>query len=204
MKLNSLMTLSFTAALLLPSIAHAASTAPVSTAAVSNTAGVVQLTQTLDARKLSNGATIQARLMNTVHLPDGTKLPSGTLLTATVENDNLQDGNVRLALRFTAAQLKHGAPVPLAARIVDVSTGAYNDGEPNEVTVPETLDNVNASEDVQDVVAGVNLHSQGSSANSGVFVSKTKGDVKLPAGMQFELAIRTGATATAAAAAAAE
>jgi hypothetical protein len=199
MKLNSLMTLSFTAALLLPSIARAASIAPTSTAATSNTAGVVQLTQTLDARKLSTGATIQTRLMNTVHLPDGTKLPSGTLLTATVENDKLQDGNVRLVLRFTSAQLKHGATVPLSARIVDVATGANNDGESNGVTVPETLDNVNASEDIQDVVEGVNLHSQDSSANSGVFVSKTKGDVKLPAGMQFELAFRAGAAATAAA-----
>jgi hypothetical protein len=198
MKLNSLTTLSFTAALLLPAIAHAAPTAPASTAAISGTAGVVQLTETLDARKLSKGATIQTRLMSTVHLPDGTKLPSGTLLTATVENDSLQNGNVRLALRFTAAQLKHGATVPLAARIVDVSTGEYNDGEPDEVTVPDTLNNVNASEDIEDVVSGVNLHSQDSSANSGVFVSKTKADVKLPAGTQLELAIRTGVSATAA------
>ena len=198
MKLNSLMTLSFTAALLLPSIAHAALTAPASTAAISNTAGVVELTQSLDARKLSKGATIQTRLMNTVHLPDGTKLPSGTLLTATVENDSLQDGNVRLALRFTAAQLKHGATVPIAARIVAVSTGAFNDGEPDDVTVPNTLDNADTSADMLDVVSGVNLHSQNSSANSGVFVSKTKADVKLPSGTQLELAIRTGAGATAA------
>jgi hypothetical protein len=198
MKLNLLTTLSFTAALLLPSIAHAAPTEPVSTAPIGNIAGVVELTQTLDARKLSKGATIQTRLMNTVHLPNGTKLPSGTLLTATVENDSLQDGNVRLALRFTAAQLKHGATVPLAARIVAVATGADNDGEPDDVTVPETLDNVGTTQDVLDVVSGVNLHSQDSSPNSGVFVSKTKADVKVPAGTQLELAIRTGAGATAA------
>jgi hypothetical protein len=198
MKLNSLTTLSFTAALLLPSIAHAAPAAPVSTAAANNTAGVVELTQTLDARKLSKGATIQTRLMHTVQLPNGTKLPSGTLLTATVENDSLQDGNVRLALRFTAAQLKHGATVPIAARIVAVSAGGDNDGEPDDVTVPDTLDNEGASEDVLDVVSGVNLHSQDSSANSGVFVSKTKADVKIPSGTQLELALRTGAGATAA------
>jgi hypothetical protein len=51
---------------------------------------------------------------------------------------------------------------------------------------------------VLDVVSGVNLHSQVSSANSGVFLSKTKADVKLPSGTQLELAIRTGAGATAA------
>jgi len=197
MKLNTLTTLSFTAALLLPSIAHAAPAAPVSTDATTNTAGVVELTQTLDARKLSKGATIQARLMDTVHLPNGTKLPSGTLLTATVENDSLQDGNVRLALRFTAAQPKHGPAVPIAARIVAVATEADNDGEPNEVMVPETLDDAGTSADVLDVVSGVNLHSQVSSANSGVFVSKTKGDVKIPNGTQLELALRTGAGATA-------
>jgi len=133
-----------------------------------------------------------------VQLPNGTKLPSGTLLTATVENDSLQDGNVRLALRFTAAQLKHGATVPIAARIVAVSAGGDNDGEPDDVTVPDTLDNEGASEDVLDVVSGVNLHSQDSSANSGVFVSKTRADVKIPSGTQLELALRTGAGATAA------
>jgi hypothetical protein len=197
MKLNTLTTLSFTAALLLPAIAHAAPAVPVSTAATSNTAGVVELTQSLDARKLSKGATIQARLINTVHLANGTKLPSGTLLTATVENDTLQDGNVRLALRFTAAQPKHGAAVPVAARIVAVSTGAFNDGEPDSISVPETLDNTDTSEDVLDVVSGVNLHSMVSSPNSGVFVSKTKSNVKIPAGTQFELALRPAAGATA-------
>lgn len=190
MKLNLLLPLSFTAALLLPSIAQAAHGKPASAVAIGDTAGVVELTHSLDARKLSNGATVQARLIDTVHLPDGTKLPSGTLLTATVVNDSLQDGNVRLALRFTTAQLKHGATVPLHARIVAAATGADNDGEPDEPLVPDTLDNVSPSGDVQDVVSGVNLHSQDSSANSGVFVSKTKDDVKLPSGMQMELALR--------------
>ncbi len=197
MKLNSLMTLSFTAALLLPTIAQAAPTGPASTTAIGNTAGVVELNRSLDARKLSKGATVEARLIDTVHLPDGTKLPSGTLLTATVENDSLQDGNVRLALRFTTAQLKHGATVPLHARIVDAATDADNDGEPDGALVPDTLTDVGASDDVQDVVSGVNLHSQANSANSGVFVSKTKDDVKLPSGMQMELALRPAvATAT--------
>ncbi len=196
MKLNPLMTLSFAAALLLPSIAYAAPTGPASTTAIGNTAGVVELTQSLDARKLSKGATVHARLIDTVHLPNGTKLPSGTVLTATVENDSLQDGNVRLALRFTAAQLKHGATVPVRARIVAAATGADNDGEPDETLVPDTLDYVSPSGDVQDVVAGVNLHSQDSSANSGVFVSKTKDDVKLPSGMQMELALRPAGVTT--------
>jgi hypothetical protein len=197
MKLNTLTTLSFTAALLLPAIAHAAPTTPASTAAITNIAGVVELTQQLDARKLTQGATIQTRLLNTVHLPDGTKLPGGTLLTATVENDSLQGGNVRLALRFTAARLKNGQTLPIAARIVAVATDADDDGEPDYVAVPDTLDIASTSEDVLDVVSGVDLHSKVTSPNSGVFVSKTKADVKLPNGTQFELALRPGAGATA-------
>jgi hypothetical protein len=197
MKLNTLTTLSFAAALLLPAIAHAAPTTPASTAAITNIAGVVELTQQLDARKLTQGATIQTRLLNTVHLPDGTKLPGGTLLTATVENDSLQGGNVRLALRFTAARLKNGQTLPIAARIVAVATDADDDGEPDYVAVPDTLDIASTSEDVLDVVSGVDLHSKVTSPNSGVFVSKTKADVKLPNGTQFELALRPGAGATA-------
>jgi hypothetical protein len=197
MKLNTLTTLSLTAALLLPAIAHAAPTTPASAAANTNTAGVVELTRQLDARTLTKGATIQTRLMSTIHLPDGTKLPSGTLLTATVENDSLQDGNVRLALRFTAARLKNGQTLPIAARIVAVATDADDDGEPDYVAVPDTLDIASTSEDVLDVVSGVDLHSKVTSPNSGVFVSKTKADVKLPNGTQFELALRPGAGATA-------
>jgi hypothetical protein len=197
MKLNTLTTLSFAVALLLPAIAHAAPTTPASTAAITNIAGVVELTQQLDARKLTQGATIQTRLLNTVHLPDGTKLPGGTLLTATVENDSLQGGNVRLALRFTAARLKNGQTLPIAARIVAVATDADDDGEPDYVAVPDTLDIASTSEDVLDVVSGVDLHSKVTSPNSGVFVSKTKADVKLPNGTQFELALRPGAGATA-------
>ena len=197
MKLNTLTTLSFTAALLMPAIAHAAPTTPASTAANTSIAGVVELTQQLDARKLTKGATVQTRLMSTIHLPDGTKLPSGTLLTATVENDSLQEGNVRLALRFTSARLKNGQTLPIAARIVAVSTGADNDGEPDDEVVPDTLDAASTSEQVLGVVSGVDLNSKVSSPNSGVFVSKTKADVKIPNGTQFELALRPGAGATA-------
>ncbi len=194
MKLNTLTTFSAAAALmLLPSLSHAAATNMANTPTITKTPGIVELTQQLDARKLTQGATIQTRLMSTVRLPDGTKLPSGTLLTATVENDSLQSGNVRLALRFTAAELKHGQTVPIKARIVAISTGGDSDGEPDDLTVPDTLDSASTSEDVEDVVSGVDLHSRVSSPNSGVFVSKTKDNVKLPDGTQLELALIPGA-----------
>jgi hypothetical protein len=198
MKLNTLTTLSAAAALvLLPSLSHAAPSNTGNSPAATNIAGVVELTRPLDARKLTRGATIETRLMSTVRLPDGTKLPSGTLLTATVVNDSLQNGNVRLALRFTAAQLKHGQAVPIKARIVAVSTDADSDGEPDDVMVPETLDAANTSEEVEDVVSGVDLNSKVTSPNSGVFVSKTKNNVKLPDGTQLELSLTLAPGATA-------
>jgi hypothetical protein len=192
MKLNTLTTFSAAAALmLLPSLSHAASTTAVSTPAV------VQLTQGLDARKLTPGATIETQLVSTIHLPDGTKLPSGTLLTATVVNDTLQGRNVQLALRFTDARLKHGQTVPIKAMILAVAPNAYSDSDQDAEVVPDTEDSPRSSVEVLDVVSGVDMHSRASGPNSGVFVSSTKTDVKLPSGTQMELAITPGAAATA-------
>jgi hypothetical protein len=191
MKLNTLTTLSFTAALMLvPSFAHAATTATVRTPAI------VALPQGLDARKLTPGATIETRLLSTVHLPDGTKLPSGTLLTATVESDSLQGKNVRLALRFTDARLKHGQTVPINATILSVATDAEDDGEPDAAILPDSGDTGEQSVDMLGVVSGVDMHSRVSDLNSGVFVSSTKTDVKLPGGTQFELALTPRQAAT--------
>jgi hypothetical protein len=192
MKLITLTTFSAAAALmLLPSLSHAASTTAVSTPAI------VELPQGLDARKLTPGATIETQLVSTVHLPDGTKLPGGTLLTATVVNDTLQGRNVRLALRFTDARLKHGQIVPIKAMILDVAPASYSDGDLDAEIVPDTETGPKESMDVLGVVSGVDMHSRASGPNSGVFVSSTKTDVKLPSGTQFELAITPGAAAPA-------
>ena len=177
--------------LLLPSIAPAQTLA-------SNTPGVVELTHALDAKKLTSGATIQTRLTHPVRLADGTKLPTGTWLNASVAQDDMQiDGKVKLALRFTEARMKDGKTVPIKATILAVATQptpVTNAANQEEVLMP-VPDNLTNQPDIIDAIgisSGVDLHSKASSQNSGVFVTTTKDDIKLPEGTKMELALASG------------
>ena len=191
MKLQLLTTLPAAAALLLLPY-----TAPAQTLA-SNTPGVVELTHALDARKLAPDATIQMRLTHAVKLKDGTVLPKGTWLNATVVQDDMQiEGKSKLALRFTDAKIKDKT-VPIKATILAVatqSTPVTNDPDASDVLlpVPNNLDNQPNDIDATGVSAGVDLHSKASSQNSGVLVSTTKDDIKLPLGTKMELALAPG------------
>ena len=192
MKHNWITALPIAGALLLfPSIAPAQTLA-------SNTPGVVELTHALDSKKLTSGATIQTRLTHPVRLADGTKLPTGTWLNATVAEDDMQvGGKVKLALRFTEARMKDGKTVPIKATILAVATqptpvtNAANDEEVL-MPVPENLNNQPDIVDATGVASGVDLHSKASSQNSGVFVTSTKDDIKLPLGTKMELALASG------------
>lgn len=179
MKTKWLTTLPVAAALLIqPSITRAQDV-------VSNTPGIVAFTHGLDAQKLATGAIVRVQLTNTVRFADGTKLPNGTWLSATVVQDSLQRGDVRLALRFTKAELKHGATIPIKATILGVSS-VYNASSDLAMTIPNSSKD---SFDVEDLTSGVDLHSKVSSQDSGVFVSKTKNDVKFNTNTEMELAI---------------
>ena len=82
------------ALLLFPSITPAQSLA-------SDSIGVVMLIHPVDAKKLSSGATIPMKLTHPVPFSNGTQLPAGTMLDATVVQDDMQlDGslNLRFAL----------------------------------------------------------------------------------------------------------
>ncbi len=184
MKLKLLTTLPVASALLLlPAFSYAAPT-------VVNTPGVVQLNHELDARKAMPGEMIQTRLTGTVHLADGTKLPGGTWLTAKVVDDAVHPDNVRLALQFTEARLKDGTKIPIKATIMDVAPNPYeNSTGQSSIMIPDNLNNMRDSIDAIGVESGVDMHSRVSSPVSGVFVSKTKDDVKLPSGTEFELAL---------------
>lgn len=183
MKLKSMTTLPVAATLLLlPALSYAAPR-------VMNTPGVVQLTHELDARKAMPGEIIETRLTHTVRLADGTKLPGGSWLTAKVVRDAVQPDHVSLALRFTSAKLKDGTTIPIKATIIDVAPNAYNASGEGSMMVPDNLNNMRDSIDAIGVESGVDMHSRVSSPNSGVFVSKTKDDVKLPYGTELELAL---------------
>jgi hypothetical protein len=176
---------------LLPSISPAQTNA-------TKTAGVVELTHNLDANKLAPGATIQTRLVEAVHLPDGTTLPRGSWLDATVEQDDMQiDGKIKFALRFTDAKTKDGKTIPIKAMIIAVATQVEpvaNDPDLLETMLPVSgnLNNQTQGVDALGVASGVDMYSKTSSQNSGVFVTTKKNDVKLPNGTKLALAITSG------------
>jgi hypothetical protein len=150
----------------------------------------VALTKTLDAKKDKPGEQFRAKLDRTVHLKNGTELPHGTILIGEVTSDDMQlSGNSRMALCFTEAKLKDGKTIPLKAMIVGVQPP---DGDvPMEQYQPYELpwNDRTLQVDQLGVISGVDLHSRIASRNSGVFVTKTKDDVKLSGGSQLTLAL---------------
>jgi hypothetical protein len=178
--------------LLFPSLTPAQSLA-------SDSIGVVELTHPVDGKKLTSGTTIQTRLVHPVTFANGTKLPAGTVLNATVVQDDMQlDGKAKLALRFTDARMKDGKTIPIKATILAVATqpipgpNGPEMGE-TELEVPANLNNQSDVVDSEGVSPGVDLHAKASSQNSGVFVTKSKDDIKLPYGTKIELALASGA-----------
>jgi hypothetical protein len=164
----------------------------------SETPGVVELTHAIDGKKLTSGAIVQMRLTHTVHLSNGTSLPTGTWLNATIAEDDLQiEGKAKLALRFTEAKMKDGKTIPIKATILAVATEPQpvaNDPDSVQTVllVPANLQNQSDDITASGVASGVDLHSKASSQNSGVFVTKTKDDIKLPLGTKMELALTSG------------
>jgi hypothetical protein len=192
MKLTWIATLPVAAALLIfPSISRAQSSVISSEAP-----GVVVLNNKVDAHKLAAGATVEMRLINTVHLSNGTELSKGTKLTATVAQDDKQvNGRSKLVLRFSSARTKNGKTIPIKATILAVSTDmAPVEDDPSDIeAVMEVPSNLKGEPDqiVQAVNSSLNLHSDATSQNSGV-LSTDKDDIKLPYGTKMELALAPG------------
>jgi hypothetical protein len=156
-----------------------------------------ELTRTLDARKDHSGSAVEAKLRQNLTLTNGTKLPTGTILVGEVTMDDMQQqGLSRLALRFNQARLKNGTTVPIKATIVGFFGPGANDydGYPQEGgdQVPNSWTDGTLQVDQINVVGGVDLHSKISSANSGVFVSTKKDNVKLEKGSELQFAIGPG------------
>jgi len=144
------------------------------------------LMQNLDAKKVHNGDEVRAKLKSTAHLTDGTELPSGSILTGHVTEDQLnQQGTSKLAVRFDQAHLKSGKDIPIKAMLVGASQPPYQtvNRTTNYMWTPGTrqIDQI-------DALPGIDLHSRVSSKDSGVFVSSKK-DVKLDNASQLEFAV---------------
>lgn len=154
------------------------------------------LMRPLDAKKDTAGAPVQVRLRHKVTLKNGTELPSRTILVGQVAPDDMrQQGAVKLAIRFTEARLENGTTVPIKATIVGFfgprsdQSDAYSElgwgGEEN----PNTWTDATLQVDQIDAASGTDLHSKISSADSGVFVSTKKDDIKLKRDSEIQLAI---------------
>jgi hypothetical protein len=154
-----------------------------------------ELMHSLDAMKDKSGSAVQAKLVQTVRLTDGTKLPDGTILVGEVTVDDMQrQGMSKLALRFNQARLKNGNVVPIKATIVGFYGPWAGGFHPYSGTgeVPNSWTDGTLQIDQEGVIADVDLHSQITSGNSGVFVSTRKDDIKLDEGSEIQFAIGPG------------
>lgn len=159
----------------------------------------VMLLGDIDSRKLHEGALFEAKLARKVRLNNGTELPSGTVFEGTIAADDMNvQGTSKLALRFTSAKLKDGQAIPIKATIVAVYTpqnqDLYSDSYDRDypTPVPNSWNDGTLAEDQVGVIKGVDLHSRISSQNSGVLVSSSKDEVKLPRGTDLSLALASG------------
>jgi len=148
------------------------------------------LVQTLDAKKATAGRQFEAVVDKTAHLKDGTELPHGTVLIGKVATDQMNSGGTsRLTLRFTEAKLKDGKTLPIRAMIAGVAGPAEYTGYMTGPTAPPAWNRTTLQVDQIDALNDVDLHSRIGGANSGVFVTTKKDDVKLQAGSQLSLAL---------------
>ena len=158
--------------------------------------GRATLLKTLDAKKSQVGDTFQAKLNGSVHLKNGPELPSGTLLTGSIERDDTQQGGMsRLAIRLTSATLKAGPSIPIKATIVGVyrpdsnESGAYSGAGDGGGSIPSSWNDGTLAVNQLNVLSDTDLHSRIASRNSGVFVSVKKDNITLRSGSQLQLAI---------------
>ena len=153
-----------------------------------------ELLHNLDAKDMHPGYMFKAKLSKDVTLDNGTKLPAGTVLVGRVESDDMQmHGMSKLALRFNQAELKDGKVIPVKATIVGVFRPETENGQGYPVAagnqMPNSWTDGTLQVDQINVIPGVDLHSSIRSKNSGVFVSKTKDNVKLGSGSEMQLAL---------------
>lgn len=153
--------------------------------------GMAQLEDPINGSKLKPGATVTLRLDAKVQLDNGPELPAGTKVIGTVVADDLNlDGDAKLSLRFTDAKLKNGTTVPVKATIVGTfNAAADGSGDAAGAGLPTTWNHQVLAVDQQDAISNVDLHSRIAGRNSGTFVATKNGAVKLPMGLEFELAL---------------
>lgn len=182
-------------AMLTPALGHAQSSQDAQPTGASEAQHMVparaSLTHALDANSTHAGDQFRATLTETVHLNNGVVLHRGDALVGEVSTDDMNTtGKARLAVRFTQVVPKNGQAIPIKATIVALYkpedlVNSYSES----ADVPNNWNDGTLTVDELGVVSGVDLHSRIASENSGVFVTTSKNDVKIPAGSEIALAI---------------
>ncbi len=150
----------------------------------------VMLIKSLDARKDQPGATFEARLKSTIHLKNGTELPTGTLLEGKVATPESKDAKAsQLSLIFTDAKLKGGKDVPIQATIVGLADPALGTDSSATSDGPAAWNGTTTQIDLTGALDNVDLHSTIGGDNSGTLVASGKGNVKVSSGVRISLAL---------------
>jgi hypothetical protein len=197
---NHLKTLAVTTTLLvLPLFAYSQTSPPDAQAPIAGHREAVRMVPARAVLLRGLDAKDEAKLVQKVTLTNGTVLPNDTILAGEVTVDDLQQkGMSTLAIRFNQAHLKDGSVVPIKATIVGFYVprgGGWHDYpvRPGD-QVPNSWNDGSLQFDQIGVVGDVDLHSKISSANSGVFVSTKKDNIKLGEGSEIQFAIGPGPT----------
>jgi hypothetical protein len=88
-----------------------------------------ELTKGIDTKKAKVGDEVDARVMSTAKLPDGTELPRGTKLTGKVTDvkaKSKEDKSAHLAFNIDHAVLKDGKQVPVVVAVTSVTGPAQS------------------------------------------------------------------------------
>lgn len=151
------------------------------------------LLHNISSRSAHPGQKVTLKLRTTAHLTNGTKLPSGTIITGhVVKSSAYPTSQSRLAINFNQARLKDGKVVPIKATIVGVYAPQMTGFEGYPVTpgnqVPVEWSNKTVQVDQINAVPNVSLHSNVAKKDSGILVSN-KNNLKLRNGSEIQLAI---------------
>ncbi|GGH02780.1 hypothetical protein [Silvibacterium dinghuense] len=142
------------------------------------------LIHALNTKSAAPGQIVTVQLTDSIRTPEGVELPHGTQLLGKIDTvEAAKDrGPAKLTLTFSQARLKDGKTLPVKATLVSFSSA----NDPAELPLPVSADGV--FDQVAGAIGDTALHSAVKDDTSGTLTSK-RGDIKLPEGTQFLVAL---------------
>lgn len=154
--------------------------------------GDAVLTHALDTKSAGPGQIVSVKLTTSIRANGGVELPRGTELLGKVESVSAakDHGPARITLTFNQAHLKDGKTLPVKATLVSFSSADQAAELPQSVNTDGVFDEPSGG------IGDTTMHSEVKAANSGTLASQ-RGDVKLPEGTKFLVAVDVTANQTA-------